>query len=307
MLKNVYHRRYMIRAQAAKAMLAMGYHDELEKLLDGLIDYRYWFGMGKNPVKTKDVTPGMLESVRRMLSDPESEIGSIIVAGLKDSVQESEIKDGLRTPERAYNVMQAAKVSLERAPETAIAVAEMIRQRVDSFDTSSLVTLVGTPNSGARTPSNGLYPSLDSLKGEKKEALTDLLYDAYRKEFIARLKQQGRPYNQALVDTLIDLTQLRDEVDGWQPLGQLKREDRTWQFTTFDPLSEKDEMHPRERKRFRRIQLEEQLQDWFTVDYGNMEYHKKTKEPAAQMDLYIEGLRLSDILGDYRKTDSKKF
>jgi len=32
--------------------------------------------------------------------------------------------------------------------------------------------------------------------------------------------------------------------------------------------------------------------------YGNMEYHKKTKEPAAQMDLYIEGLRLSDILGE---------
>ena len=32
--------------------------------------------------------------------------------------------------------------------------------------------------------------------------------------------------------------------------------------------------------------------------YGNMEYHKKTGEPAAQMDLYIEGLKLSEILDD---------
>lgn len=508
MLKNVYHRRYMIRAQAAKAMLVHDMHDELEKLLsdpdprvrragiDGLIDYRYWFGMGKNPVKTADFTPGMLQAVRRMLSDPaeswwvvdgalmllkqapaedivkclpliqpwanhsdwwlregaftamsglekdpaeyrkvlpqmlsilteeyhtmprgrmlnhldaalkkhgpESEIGAIIIAGLKDSVQKSEIKDGLRTPEGAYNVMQAAKVSLERDPSTAVAIAEMIRQRMDSFDTGSLITLVGTPNSNERAPGSGLYPALASLPGDQREALTNLLYGTYRKEFIARLQQQGRPFDQALVDTLIDLTQLRQDVDGWQPLGKLPTQDRIWRFATFDPLTEADEMHPRERKRFRRVQLAEQLKGWqkadyddrawrtgkgpigkgpdefrgvqipnttdwgegefilmrttFDVDelnydayrikilarqgydvylngelietyvwwkdmpayrpfamgpekvallkkgtnvlaaYGNMEYHKKTNEPAAQMDLYIEGLRLSDIL-----------
>ena len=510
MLKNVYHRRYMIRAQAAKAMLVMGYLDDLEKLLDdpdprvrragidGLIDYRYWFAMGKNPVKTEAFTPDMLQSVRRMLSDPDeswwvvdgalmllkqapaediakclplikpwadhsdwwlredaflalsglekdpaeyrkvlplmldifvneyhtmprgrmlnhfksvlkkhgpqSEIGSIIVAGLKEAVQESEIKPGLRTPEGAWNVMQAAKMSLERAPQSAVSVAQLIRQRMDSFDTGSLITLVGTPNSHGRTPSDGLYPSLASLKGEAREALVELLYGDYRDELIARLKQAGRPYNQALVDTLIDLTQLRQDVAGWQPLGEIPPAERVWRFTTFDPLSEADEMHPRERKRFRRVQLTEQLKGWqkadyddrawrtgkgpigkgpdefrgvqipnttdwgegefilmrttFEVDalnfdayrlrilarqgydvylngqlvesyiwwkdmpayrpfamgpkkvallkpgtnvlaaYGNMEYHKKTKEPAAQMDLYIEGLRLAEIIGE---------
>ncbi|MBT8045388.1 MAG: hypothetical protein KJO79_10595, partial [Verrucomicrobiae bacterium] len=86
MLKNVYHRRYMIRTQAAKAMLVMGYVDDLEKLLndpdprvrragiDGLIDYRYWFAMGKKPVNPEQFTPGMLKSVRRMLSDPEESL-----------------------------------------------------------------------------------------------------------------------------------------------------------------------------------------------------------------------------------------
>ncbi|PXA04682.1 hypothetical protein DDZ13_05790 [Coraliomargarita sinensis] len=510
MLKNVYHRRYMIRAQAAKAMLVMGRLDDLENLLsdpdprvrragiDGLIDYRYWFAMGKNPVKPEQFTPGMLKAVRRMLSDPEeswwvvdgalmllkqasaeeiiamlplikpwtqhsdwwlredafvalsgtekdpehyqkvlplmldilaneyhtmprgrmlnhfnamlrkhgekSDIGSTIVAGLKDSVQESEIKDGLRAPEGAWNVMQAAKLCLERDPSTAMAVAEMIRQRMDSFDTGSLITLVGTPNSNARVPKNGLYPALETLQGDQHDALVDALYGTYREEFIARIKQEERPYDQALVDTLIDLTQLKEDAAGWQPLGTLKPEDRIWRFTTFDPMREEDEMHPRERKRFRRVQMAQQLDGWQNVDfddrawrtgrgpigkgpdefrgvqipnvtdwgegefiimrttfevedldydafrlrilarqgydvylngklvenyvwwkdmpayrrfplspqeakllkkgtnvlaaYGNMEYHKKTKEPAAQMDLYVEGLRLSDIIGD---------
>lgn len=510
MLKNVYHRRYMIRAQAAKAMLKMGYVEDLEKLLDdpdprvrragidGLIDYRYWFSMGKNPVKTEQFTPGMLQAVRRILSDPEeswwlvdgalmllrqapaedivdclplikpwvnhddwwlredafialsglekdpaeyrkvlplmldilkneyhtmprdrmrnhfkamlrqhgpeTEIGRTIIAGVKEAVQESEIKDGLQAREGAWNVLNAAKLCLERAPSTALAVGEMIRQRMDSFDTGSLISLVGTPNSNEATPKTGFYPALQSLDGEQGEALEDLLYEVYRKEFIARLKTQERPYDQALVDTLVDLTQLRQDVDGWQPLGKIEPEDRVWRFTTFDPLTEADELVARERKRFRRIQLAEQLKDWFKVDYddrawrtgkgpigkgpdefrgtqipnrtdwgegefivmrttfevdelnydayrvkilarqgydvylngklvesyiwwkdrpayrpfamgpekvallkkgtnvlaayGNMEYHKKTKEPTAQMDLYIEGLRMSDILDE---------
>ncbi|MFU8847525.1 MAG: DUF6288 domain-containing protein [Opitutales bacterium] len=510
MLKNVYHRNYMIRAQAAKALLANGYIDELESLLDapdprvrraaidGLIDYRYWFGMGRNPIKTEQFTPGILQAVRRILSapeeswwlvdgalmllrqapaeaiveclplimpwidhhdwwlredafialsgldkdpeqyrevlpimldllkkenhtmprdrmrnhfkailrqhGPETEIGRTIIAGVKEAVQESEIKEGLQAREGAWNVLNAAKLCLERAPTTALAVGEMIRQRMDAFDTGSLITLVGTPNSNEATPSTGFYPALQSLEGEQRDALEALLYEVYRKEFLARLKEQERPYDQALVDTLVDLTQLRRDIDGWQALGTIKPEDRLWRFTTFDPLSEADEVPARERKRFRRIQLAEQLKDWFKVDfddrawrtgkapigkgpdefrgsrilnttdwgegefivmrttfeidelnydayrlrilarqgydvylngelvenyiwwkdrpayrpfalspektallkrgtnvlaaYGNMEYHKHTKEPTGQMDLYIEGLRLSEILDE---------
>ncbi len=82
-LKNVYHKRYMIRAQAAKALRRVRAFDELEKLLrdkdprvrraalDGLTDYRYWFAMGRDPIKAEDFSPAMIAAIRKMLADPE--------------------------------------------------------------------------------------------------------------------------------------------------------------------------------------------------------------------------------------------
>ncbi|MEI8072382.1 MAG: DUF6288 domain-containing protein, partial [Planctomycetota bacterium] len=82
-LKNIYHRNDMIRTQAGKALRAIDAFDDLEKLLqdsdprvrraalDGLIDYNYWFGIGKNPIPTDKFTPAMLESITKMLTDPE--------------------------------------------------------------------------------------------------------------------------------------------------------------------------------------------------------------------------------------------
>ena len=87
-LKNVHHPNYMIRAQAAKALRQIGALDDLERLLgsddprlrraalDGIIDYRYWFAMspsrrrGEGPLKTEQMTPGMLEAIAKMISDP---------------------------------------------------------------------------------------------------------------------------------------------------------------------------------------------------------------------------------------------
>ena len=83
MLKNLFHKRYMIRAQAAKALRRVGAFSELEKylghedprvrraVLDGLTDYRYWFAMGKNPIKTENLTAGMIAIIREMLKDPD--------------------------------------------------------------------------------------------------------------------------------------------------------------------------------------------------------------------------------------------
>jgi len=82
-LKNVYHKRYMIRSQAAKALRRVQAFDELEKLLrdedprvrraalDGLTDYRYWFAMGKDPIETEDFSPAMIAAIRKMLADPD--------------------------------------------------------------------------------------------------------------------------------------------------------------------------------------------------------------------------------------------
>jgi len=83
MLKNIYHRNYMIRVQAAKALRSVGALDELEKLLqdpdprvrraglDGLIDYNYWFGMGCQTLKAEELTPNMLAAIKKMLADPQ--------------------------------------------------------------------------------------------------------------------------------------------------------------------------------------------------------------------------------------------
>ena len=83
LLRNVYHKRYMIRAQAAKALRCVGAFDELEKLLrdrdprvrraalDGLTDYRYWFAMGKEPIKTEDFSSAMVAAISGMLANPD--------------------------------------------------------------------------------------------------------------------------------------------------------------------------------------------------------------------------------------------
>lgn len=86
MLQNVYHDSYMIRAQAAKALRHVGAYDELAKLLDdedprvrraaldGLIDYNYWFAMGREPIKTENLSPRMVASIRRMITDPKESL-----------------------------------------------------------------------------------------------------------------------------------------------------------------------------------------------------------------------------------------
>jgi hypothetical protein len=82
LLKNIHHRSYLARTQAAKALRKVGAFDELEKFLsdpdprlrraalDGLIDWNYWFAAGDSPISTEQLTPGMLAAITKMLSDP---------------------------------------------------------------------------------------------------------------------------------------------------------------------------------------------------------------------------------------------
>jgi HEAT repeat protein len=81
-LQNVFHKRFMVRAQATKALSKMGQFKEIEKLLvdpsprvrraalDGLTDYRYWFAMGKNPIAKENFSSTMLKSITKILDNP---------------------------------------------------------------------------------------------------------------------------------------------------------------------------------------------------------------------------------------------
>ena len=83
MLKNIYHRRYVIRAQAAKALRQTGRLKDIETLLshedprvrraalDGIIDYRYFFAIGKSPLKQEQYTPGMIRAIVRTVKNPQ--------------------------------------------------------------------------------------------------------------------------------------------------------------------------------------------------------------------------------------------
>jgi hypothetical protein len=379
LLKNVYHRNYMIRAQAAKALRTVGALDELEKLLrdpdprvrraalDGLIDYNYWFAIGRNPISTEQFSPAMLEAVTKMLSDPTeswwvvdgalmalkfapakdiqalkslikpwtkhsdwwlressftaltgldkddalyletlptllkiqadeyhtqprarmlgylegalkskketSPAGKLILAGLKGAVQTSEIKPGIRSPEGAYNVAQVASVCLRNEPAAAVAIAQMFQQRFDLFATGDLIRFVAAPNANPEGRPYGLYTTLEKQSPQQREELTDVLFEVYRQELINRMNaEEGE--NLALVDTIIDLTKLRKPIAGWKPLGKVAPAERIWRFMSFDPLTEKDRMHPREKRRFRDIQLPDQLKGWYAPDYDDSQWNQ---------------------------------
>ncbi len=378
LLKNLYHRRYMIRTQAAKALREVGALGELEKCLgnpdprvrraglDGLIDYNYWFAMGRKPIATEQLSPGMLKAIKKMLSDPEeswwvvdgalmalklasakdiqackplilpwtqhrdwwlreasfmalsglqkddtlyleilptlltmvtdeyhtqprsrmlahlkgalksnkrtSRVGQLILDGFQDAVKTSEIKSGIRSPEGAHNVFEVAKACLQEDPATAVVVAKMIQQRFKLFAASSLVQLVATPNSNREGKPYGLYTTLEQQSGQQREELTDILFNVYRQELIQRMDAEKEGDNQSLVDTIIDLTKLRQPVAGWQPVGSPTLKDRIWRFKSFDAQIEKDRLHTREKKRFRNIQMPEDLEGWHRVDYDDSQW-----------------------------------
>jgi hypothetical protein len=76
-----------------------------------------------------------------------------------------------------------------------------------------------------------------------KKELTDILYNDYRTELLKRLKEGGKEAlgNQALINTIIDLTKIKNKVGGWQPVGSPKPADRIWHYMDIDPMTEKDE------------------------------------------------------------------
>lgn len=82
-IRDMHHRRYEIRCQAAKVLCKMGALKELESFLsakdprlrraalDGLVDYSYHYPMGKNPLGPSQYTDKMIDSIVGMLRNPD--------------------------------------------------------------------------------------------------------------------------------------------------------------------------------------------------------------------------------------------
>jgi len=367
MLKNVYHRNYTIRVQAAKALRTVGALDELGKLLqdpdprirraglDGIIDYNYWFGMGRATLKTEELTPQMLADIKKMLADPKealwvvdgalmalslaspqeinsclnliipwtthedwwlrqssfvalmglekddqlfapvlptlitmmvkeyhtmprgdftgrlqgalsrkkvsSLLGAQILEGFMRAVEESEVKPGNRSPEGIHNVVEAAKVCWKHSPEITIKTARTMITRFSQLKTGQLVGLVGTPNSSRTGNPEGFYTALKSLPQDQRQELTEILCGEYRAELVKRMKADGGK-DQATVDTILDLTTLKNPEAGWHAVGKPAPAERTWHFMSLDPQQASDVLHKREGRRFRDIKLPTGLENW---------------------------------------------
>jgi hypothetical protein len=119
----------------------------------------------------------------------------------------------------------------------------------------------------------GLFTSFDKLAADQRAELIDILATVYRQECVRRMNA-GERGNQALLTTTIELTRLKNPAAGWKPVGTPPRAEQVWRFTSFDPLTEKDRLHPREGRRFRDIELPAELKGWQEPGYDDSAWHQ---------------------------------
>ncbi len=229
---------------------------------------------------------------------PESDAGKRIIAALRKAVGTSEIKSGDRSPEGAYNVMETVKVCIQNDPTLAAALATALHLRFSDLSTGNLVGLVAAPGSNPAGQPFGFFTVLEKLDPRQREELTDILFTVYRQELIKRMKVENYE-NPALLNSIIDLTKLRNPTAGWKPIGKVPPSERVWRFKSFDTILEKDQLPTRERRRFREIQLPDDLKDWFHPDYDDSKW-SEGRAPVGT-GLYKQGNAIFANQSDWGK------
>jgi hypothetical protein len=247
------------------------------------------YGMRKDEKLLAKVLPAMLDMVTREYHtqprercldklgrfldgrDGAGPIGQRTLAGLLEAVGKTEIKPNRGTynlsAEGAYNAKVTITTYLKRAPQTGLQTAQMMRKRLGDMGAADIVQLIGSPNSNPEGRPFGLYSTLSSLKPDERKELIDILYNDYRPELARRLDTTTEN-REEMMDTIIDLRKLKDPNAGWRVLGDKPPAERTWRYMSFNP-SPKDQMHPRERKRFRDVALPAGLDGWFKPDFDD--------------------------------------
>ena len=258
------------------------------------------FGMRKDDKLFLKVLPAMLDMIAKEYhtmprgnclnriksvwdeTDKTSPISKTILAGLVRAVKETEIKpdrDGYHlSAEGGHNVMMTIGAYLERHPETAAQTAKMVRDRFASMQAFQIVDLVASPNCDPEGEPFGLYSTLKILEPAQSKELRDILINDYRPELIRRLNANSDE-KPLLADTIIDLLKLKDPDAGWQPIGKVKPADQVWRFMSFNPRPD-EKVHPREKKRFRKVTLPSGLEKWYMPGFDDSKW-KTGKAPIG--------------------------
>lgn len=364
----VRHHSYKVRCQAAKALRIKGEIKTLEALLqhsdprlrrsalDGILDWNYFFGPGKQPLATESFTPQMIESITAMISNPKestyvtegalfaislmpvevvgkqieaimpwtghtdwwlhdasftalqslnrdpelyakvvptltelmvkeghtmprqrmnqaladslkkfgtkSAIGQQLAKGFDAAVSKTELIEGPRSREGKYNITHAIAMATKVAPETSPQLAELLAERgLEQLEDKEFLQIMH----GGRGLA-GMLEIQSKLKGDAREQLATVLYEKYRPELSRRLKA-GKGDDTQMIDALLGVLQLRDPDAGWKILGTPVREQRVWNYLTFEPTAEKDILPKREGKRMREVTLPSGTEGWFKPEF----------------------------------------
>jgi hypothetical protein len=272
-LKWTTHEEWWLRESAFNALMGLK-EDEalftrhLPTAIDMMIrEYNY------NP--RRKMVQQLQDVLRKVGSD--SAVGRMLVAGFTRAAGESTILPDVgeypRSREGATNVIEVALLTSKFAPEAAAALASALAEggRLQSFDTESVLKLVKGPDGEIQDRFIGLYPALDQIDPKARRQLTDLLYEVFRPELIRRLPSVGTDTASDLLDTIVELTQLKKPIAGWQPVGMPEPAARTWRYLSFDPLTENDKLHPRigPPKRLREVTLPAGTENWYLPGFDD--------------------------------------
>ena len=276
------HEDWWLREAAFMALLGLQEDDALFlKYLPTLIDMyvkEYYANPNMNMRKM------LIEALQQKKND--SPAGRAIIAGLVRAVLEGrvlpDVGENRRSQEGMFNVIQAALACSKYAPEAAVKLAEALARggRLKRFETGNLVQLLSAKDGKISDRFVGLYPALSAVTPQQRKGLADILFNDFRPELMRRLDGVDKKVESSVIDMIVDLTKLKKPISGWQAIGRPQPTERVWRYHSFDPLREKDKLHPRVGKRFRDITLPAGMEKWYMPGFDDSKW-KSGRSPIG--------------------------
>ena len=224
----------------------------------------------------------LMEALDKWKKD--SPVGQMILAGFTRAALESKVLPDVgknrRSVEGTHNILEVALAWITQAPEGAADLADALAKGglLKSLDNGNLMKIVRGPDGRLHDRFVGLHPALEKVPAGQKPRLTDILYEVFRPELIRRHVTAEKP-DPKLIDMIIELTRLKKQIAGWQPVGTPEPAERIWRFRSFDPVNEKEKLHPRigPPRRLRdenALTLPEGLDGWYQPGFDDREWNR---------------------------------